>query len=277
MIARNIIVIFTLLFMVIFFFRLRRNILNGSISHKDQIIFWSLFVGILLLYTPYLTDYIFLNDGTLNHLIRIGSLAKTSFWFLSLPAILVRAGFSLMNAYKLFTFLSLIATVALIFTAFHRCSKNQFFSLSVTLLCVLNPLYLNCLYCRGDFIFLTVYPFLFFIFTVLYRFFRKYSPFLRKRTHLLTPVLRLPTDSYRLIIYIITGISITLTIFQSNRLLFELPPFRCSSLLELTASPIEAPSPLIDLPLPAALLFLLFSYYRSYLLPRKQTTASERS
>lgn len=58
-------------FMILF----RRRILEGQVTVKQQVVFWTLTGGVLLACFPYLTDYVIRGDDGMFHLSRIAYLA----------------------------------------------------------------------------------------------------------------------------------------------------------------------------------------------------------
>jgi hypothetical protein len=144
----------------------RKRILAGQISVQQQIVFWTLFGGVLLVYFPYFTDYFSFGADTAYHLLRMEGLKETllqggsfpirihsycnydhgslipSFYgdlFLYVPVLLRLIGFPLMTAYKMFVFLVLAATAAVAYVSFKQCVQDAYAALFGSLVCLLAP------------------------------------------------------------------------------------------------------------------------------------------
>ncbi len=137
---------------------LRRRILAGRVSGSGQLLFWGLLAGVFLAYFPYLTDYIFLETNTAACLNRIASLADSlrqgklfppGDILLWIPALLKLIGFPLMSAYKQFVFLTITVTAVCSCHALRTCVKENRTALLGSLLCLLSPYGISCLYEKG--------------------------------------------------------------------------------------------------------------------------------
>ena len=154
----------------------RRGILDGRISKKQQIVFWTMVAGVLLAYFPYLTDYFSIGDDSTFHWGRIAYLADElqmgqtfpvrmeSTWlyghgyavpifygdlFLYIPAFFRLLGFSVMNAYKIFVFLVLVFTVIIAYYSLKQCLKDEYAALFGSIVYLLIPYHLLNIYSRG--------------------------------------------------------------------------------------------------------------------------------
>lgn len=154
----------------------RRRILEGRVTKKQQIVFWTLAAGVLLAYFPYLTDYFSIGADSLYHWGRIANLKNallqgstfpvrmqgtwlcdhgyaTSFFygdlFLYLPALLQLLGFSIMTVYKMFVFVILTATAVIAYASFQRCVRDEYAALAGSMIYLLNPYHIYNIYCRG--------------------------------------------------------------------------------------------------------------------------------
>lgn len=159
-----------------FFVIFRKRILEGKVTKKQQIVFWTLAAGVLLAYFPYLTDYFSIGTDTAFHMERITHLKETlrqggafpvrvqSTWlydhgyatsmfygelFLYIPACIMLLGFSVMSAYKLLVFLITCATAAVAYFAFKKCVKDEYAALFGSMVYLLAPFRIFNIYSRG--------------------------------------------------------------------------------------------------------------------------------
>lgn len=167
----------TVLFLVLdFFVILRQQILEGKVTRRQQIVFWTLAAGVLLAYFPYLTDYFSIGTDTAFHMERITHLKETlrqggtfpvrvqSTWlcdhgyatsmfygelFLYIPACIMLLGFSVMNAYKILVFLMTCATAAVAYFSFKKCVKDEYAALFGSMVYLLAPFRIYNVYNRG--------------------------------------------------------------------------------------------------------------------------------
>ncbi len=171
-------------FMILF----RRRILEGQVTVKQQVVFWTLTGGVLLACFPYLTDYVIRGDDGMFHLSRIAYLADAlreggrfpvrvqGTWnmehgypvslfygdlFLYIPAMLRLIGFSVMTAYKIFIFLVTAATAAISYFCFKKCAKDAYGALFGSMIYLLAPYRLYNVFSRaamGEFLAMTFLP-----------------------------------------------------------------------------------------------------------------------
>lgn len=159
-------------FLIVF----RKRILEGKVSKKQQVVFWTLTVGVIVAYFPYLTDYFFIGADSLFHWSRIAYLKNTllqgavfpvrmqSTWlydhgyaaslfygdlFLYIPAVLQIIGFSIMAAYKMFVFLILAAGAWIAYFSFQKCVKDEYAALFGSMIYLLIPYHMLNIYNRG--------------------------------------------------------------------------------------------------------------------------------
>lgn len=172
-----------LLFMILcfymvldFFIVFRRRILSGSVTGKQQVVFWTLSAGVLIAFFPYLTDYISFTGDLDYHISRIAFLKdalqmETAFpvkmqgtWlyghgyatsvfygdlFLYFPACLMWLGFSIMTAYKMFVFAVLAASAWIGYHCLYRCVREEYAALFGSMMYVLAPYGIFNVYNRG--------------------------------------------------------------------------------------------------------------------------------
>ena len=153
----------------------RRRILAGRVTVKRQVVFWTLWAGILVAFFPYLTDYFSLTGDIDYHLGRIAFLKDaleqweipvrmqgtwlyghgyaTSLFcgdlFLYFPACLMLSGFSIMSAYKIFVFAVTAAGAWIAYHCFFRCVKEEYAALFGSMMYTLAPYRLFNIYNRG--------------------------------------------------------------------------------------------------------------------------------
>lgn len=154
----------------------REGILNGTVKKEQQIVVWVLVAGVLLAYFPYLTDYMNLGDDTAFHLLRIEGLKESllqgerfpvkvqNYWlydhgyavsafygdlFLYIPVMLRLIGFSILTSYKFFVFLVMVATAAIAYYSFKRCTDHTYAALFGSLIYMLAPYRIYNFYNRG--------------------------------------------------------------------------------------------------------------------------------
>ncbi|MCI9142145.1 MAG: hypothetical protein HFH87_05900 [Lachnospiraceae bacterium] len=154
----------------------RKYIVEGSVSIRQQIVFWVLLGSVFLAYFPYLTDYFSLGVDTTYHLLRIEGLKNTleqgghfptrihayynyghgslipstySDLFLYFPALLRLTGFSAMTAYKMFVFAVVAAVAVISYVSFKRCMKDSYAALFASVVCLFSPYFLSNVYHRG--------------------------------------------------------------------------------------------------------------------------------
>ena len=146
----------------------RSRILDGRVTVKKQVVFWTVAACIVLAYLPYLTDYFFFGENTVTYLWRITALKDglvQGTWlkergltgliasgelFLLIPALLQLIGFSIMNAYKLFVLLVMIATALIVYHFWQKCLKEEYSALLGSMLYLLMPYHISGIYSRGD-------------------------------------------------------------------------------------------------------------------------------
>ncbi len=154
----------------------RRRILDGRVTRRQQVVFWTLTAGVLLAYFPYLTDYMISGTDTIFHVSRMAWLKETleqgtsfpiriqSHWnydygyavslfygdlFLFIPAVLQLMGFSLLTASKMFVFIILAATAVIAYWSFFQCVRDEYAALFGSMIYLLSPYHLLNLYNRG--------------------------------------------------------------------------------------------------------------------------------
>lgn len=154
----------------------RKGIIDGKITKKQQVVFWTMTAGVLLAYFPYLTDYFSIGADSIFHWGRIAYLADTlrlgkafpvrieGTWlyghgyaspifygdlFLYIPACFRLLGFSIMNAYKMFVLLVLIFTAVIAYYSFKKCVKDEYAALFGSMVYLLAPYHLFNIYSRG--------------------------------------------------------------------------------------------------------------------------------
>ncbi len=159
-----------------FFLWFRRRILAGSITAKQQTVFWTLTIGTLLAFFPYLTDYISITGDIGYHLSRIAFLKDAlqqgaafpirvqGTWldghgyaasvfcgdlFLYFPACLMWLGFSVMTAYKIFVFIVLAAGAWIGYHCLYQCLKDTYAALFGSMMYLLAPYRIFNIYNRG--------------------------------------------------------------------------------------------------------------------------------
>ena len=159
-------------FMMVF----RRRILDGKISKKQQVVFWTLLAGILIAYYPYMTDYFYIGADTLFHWGRVGFLKDTlqqgngmpvrvqDTWlydhgyavsmfygdlFIYIPAVLMLIGFSLMTAFKLFILIMIIVTAVVTYKCLKRCLQEEYAALFGSMIYLLAPYCIFNIYSRS--------------------------------------------------------------------------------------------------------------------------------
>lgn len=159
-------------FMIVF----RRRILEGRVTGKQQIVFWTLTAGVAIAFFPYFTDYISWGADTNYHLSRIAYLkdallqgqgfpvrmqgtwlyghgyATSLFYgdlFLYFPALLMLLGFSVMSAYKMFVFAVLAATAVISYHCFYKCVRDEYAALFGSVMYILAPYHIFNIYNRG--------------------------------------------------------------------------------------------------------------------------------
>lgn len=159
-----------------FLVEFRRRILDGRVTKRQQVVFWTLTAGVLLAYFPYLTDYFIHGADTFFHISRIAWLKETleqgtsfpvriqSHWlyghgyavslfycdlFLFLPAALHLIGFSILAAYKIFILIILAATAVIAYWSFYQCVKDEYAALFGSMIYLLIPYHIYNFYNRG--------------------------------------------------------------------------------------------------------------------------------
>lgn len=266
----------TILFLaagIVFLALFRRNIINGRLSLRQQISFWTLTGGVLLMYFPYMTDYIILGKKTAFHLHRIAVLADSPYVFLSLPALLYRSGYPLMSAYKLFVLLIISLTAVFGFLMFRNLTDDCDIVLAGTLLYLVNPCYLHCLYPSGDLTCFTLYMLVSLILCLLCR-----IPLLRRAARHLCSLLQCIPFRYRkAALFTITIVSVTVTIYQSNCLSYEGYPYYIYTGQDLGLPVTEVGFPTADFAVSLSLILLLLLYLIRFLCSRRSGTNAERS
>lgn len=172
-----------LLVIMVFFFGvldgmifLRKKILEGRVTRKQQMVFWTLLAGIFLAYFPYLTDYCSIGADAAFHWSRIEYLKNSllqgstfpvrvqNTWlsdhgyavsifygdlFLYIPAFLRLLGFPIMTAYKMFVFLILAATAVIAYYSFRKCVKEEYAALFGSMVYLLIPYHIQNIYNRA--------------------------------------------------------------------------------------------------------------------------------
>ena len=151
-------------FMVYF----RKRILEGKVTDKQQVVFWTMAAGILLAYLPYLTDYFFFGKDTISYLQQIAAIKDSlvqGTWlqeqgltgflasgelYLLIPALFQLIGLSIMNAYKLFVLCVMIVTALIAYYFLKKCVKEEYAALSGSMLYLLMPYHIKGIYSRGD-------------------------------------------------------------------------------------------------------------------------------
>lgn len=159
-----------------FFVYFRKGIIDGRITKKQQVVFWTMTAGVLLAYFPYLTDYFSIGADSIFHWGRVAYLADElrlgrafpvrveSTWlyghgyaspvfygdlFLYIPACIRLLGFSVMSSYKIFVLLVLILTAVIAYYAFKKCVKDEYAALFGSMVYLLIPYHLFNIYSRG--------------------------------------------------------------------------------------------------------------------------------
>ena len=151
-------------FMVCF----RRRILEGKVTEKQQVVFWTMVSCVLLAYLPYLTDYFFFGKDTISYLQRIVAIKDSlvqGTWlqgrgltdfpalgelYLLIPALFQLTGFSIMNAYKLFVLFMMVMTALVTYHFLKKCVKEEYAALTGSMLYLLMPYHIKGIYSRGD-------------------------------------------------------------------------------------------------------------------------------
>ena len=169
----------------------RKNILDGKISFKKLVAFWSIFVAVLIACFPCFTDYLVTGDDIYFHLSRIGFLrdalvdgerfpvkmqgtwvyghgyATSIFYgdlFLYIPAVLNLVGFPIMVSYKIFLCFITIVTAIISYLSFKRCLKDESSAALGSILYLLMPYRLHNVYGRaalGEYIAMAFLPMVF--------------------------------------------------------------------------------------------------------------------
>lgn len=154
----------------------RRRVLEGKVTGRQQVVFWTLTAGVLIACFPYLTDYFSYGADTYYHVERIAFLADaleqgvhfpvrmqgtwlyghgyaTSLFygdlFLYIPAFLCLTGFPVMSAYKIFIFLVTAATAVIAYFSFRRCVKEEYGALFGSMVHLLAAYRIFNVYSRG--------------------------------------------------------------------------------------------------------------------------------
>ena len=142
---------------------LRRRILDGKMTQKQQVVCWAIVAEVVLAYFPYLTDYFTLTDGTQFYLAKIVKLTEDfqgnlsnlpsllfGNLFLAVPIGLKWLGFPIVTAYKLWVFLTVVATAVIAYHMFYQCVKEEYAALFGSMFYLLIPYRLFSMYRRGD-------------------------------------------------------------------------------------------------------------------------------
>lgn len=154
----------------------RKSILEGKVSSKQQVVFWTLIAGVLVAYFPHLTDYFSFGEETAVHLQRIAYLSDSiqqgdafrctmqgtwlfdqgyaislfySDLFLHIPAFLMVIGFPVMTAYKMFVFITMVITAVIAYLGFKQCVKDEYAALFGSLIYMLSSHYISTVYSKA--------------------------------------------------------------------------------------------------------------------------------
>lgn len=155
---------------------IRRKILAGKITKEQQIVFWSLTGCVLVAFYPYMTDYYYIGADTLFHWGRVAFLKDTLLhgvdlpirvhdtWLydhgyavpmfygdlmITIPAVLMLIGFSLMTAYKCFVLVVIIMTAYISYYSLRKCTKSAYAALFGSMIYLLSPYYIFNIYSRS--------------------------------------------------------------------------------------------------------------------------------
>lgn len=163
-------------FILNFFIWFREKSSLQEISKKKQLAFWMLLGSVVIVFSPYATDYFNLGVDAAFHLLRIEGLKDSildgtampirvqSYWlyghgyavssfysdfFFFIPALLRVVGFSIMAAYKVYLFLVIIAVAIVSYFSFRLCTKDEDAALFGSMIYTLSPYFIYNIYNRG--------------------------------------------------------------------------------------------------------------------------------
>lgn len=159
-----------------FFVWFRKKSYMQEISKKKQLAFWMLFGAVIIVFSPYATDYYNLGADSAFHLLRIEGLKESildgiampirvqSYWlyghgyavssfysdfFFFIPALLRIVGFSLMAVYKVYLLIVIIAIAIVSYFSFRLCTKDEDAALFGSMIYTLSPYFIYNIYNRG--------------------------------------------------------------------------------------------------------------------------------
>lgn len=132
--------------------RLREKILSGKIPVEKQLAGGIVALAVGMAYLPYATDYFSFEGELLAHLTEIERLSENGLSEIGgslylLPAVLLRmVGLPLMNAYKLYLLVLLVAAAVLTCSVFGHCTGNWLAAAFGSVAYVTCPYFINVLY-----------------------------------------------------------------------------------------------------------------------------------
>lgn len=236
----------------------------------------------MILFFPYLTDYLILGKETLGTLAAIGETAadRTCFW--CVPALLHRFGLSLMTSYKLFILLSLTVTARWAYRAGKLLWQNPHTGLCAALLYLVNPLSFRLLYTWGTITGVMLYSLIPVLICLILQLFCRRPGFRKAPEHnLLTKSLwpALPFGDAQLVLFTVMAFDAAVTVYLSNRLLFTAYPYSIHTLQDMGEQAAALISPWIWTVTPVSLLLLLLCPLCSFLStdPEDARSSSERN
>lgn len=189
----------------------RRGVLAKKLTVTDQFALWTMIGGIIIMYFPCMTEYLILGKYTTDYLNQIADRLGTSAQYFSLTALLAASGFSLVTSYKLMLLTCLCITALTAVSASRKLAAAPSVRLCLSLLYLVNPLYLNCLYSEGRILHCIIYAFFPLALCLICR---------------MIPQCRsINIQNMKSVLAIVTAVTIIITIYQTNRLLFETPPY----------------------------------------------------
>lgn len=135
---------------------LRKAVLEKRVNCRQQTVIWILAATVLLANFPGLTDYITVSGDTMQYLLRMEAYAQGqtealgSHWYLVLPAIFRKVGFTVQTAWQLFIWCVTVLTAVFSYLALKYCTGNDHTSLAFTILILLNPVRISSFYEDGN-------------------------------------------------------------------------------------------------------------------------------
>ena len=131
----------------------RKSIITKKSDTQQQIIVYGLSLGILTVFLPYLSDYLYLGTNSLQFYSEILAFNNQPFHnnlLFVIPYLLLSIGFPFQTAYKIFVLCILIATSVITYFSFKLCHKDKYSALSGTLVYILAPYSINMLYTEAS-------------------------------------------------------------------------------------------------------------------------------